>query len=80
MRVLVAEDDPGLRDVIALGLREAGYQVDTVDRGDDAIDQFIQVDKLHYELQKQRWFVDAVEAYGVAVHRLSDELDHAHVR
>ena len=40
MRVLVAEDDPGLREVIALGLREAGYQVDTVDRGDDAIDQF----------------------------------------
>ena len=40
MRVLVAEDDPGLRDVIARGLREAGYQVDTVDRGDDAIDQF----------------------------------------
>jgi two-component system copper resistance phosphate regulon response regulator CusR len=40
MRVLVAEDDPGLRDVIALGLREAGYQVDAVERGDDAIDQF----------------------------------------
>jgi DNA-binding response OmpR family regulator len=39
MRVLVAEDDPGLRDVIALGLRDAGYQVDAVDRGDDAIDQ-----------------------------------------
>ena len=40
MRVLVAEDDPGLREVISLGLRDAGYQVDTVDRGDDAIDQF----------------------------------------
>jgi DNA-binding response OmpR family regulator len=40
MRVLVAEDDPGLRDVITLGLRDAGYHVDAVDRGDDAIDQF----------------------------------------
>ena len=39
MRVLVAEDDPGLRDVIVLGLRDSGYHVDAVDRGDDAIDQ-----------------------------------------
>src|SRR5438045_5037365 len=39
MRILVAEDDPGLQSIIALGLREAGDQVDVVDRGDDAIDQ-----------------------------------------
>ena len=39
MRVLVAEDDPGLRDVIVLGLLDSGYQVDAVERGDDAIDQ-----------------------------------------
>ena len=39
MRVLVAEDDPGLRDVIVLGLNDAGYHVDAVERGDDAIDQ-----------------------------------------
>ena len=39
MRILVAEDDPGLRDLVALGLRESGYHVDTVERGDDAIDQ-----------------------------------------
>ena len=32
MRILVAEDDPGLQDVIALGLRESGYHVDTVER------------------------------------------------
>jgi DNA-binding response OmpR family regulator len=38
MRVLVAEDDPGLQDVIVIGLSEAGYHVDAVDRGDDAID------------------------------------------
>ncbi len=39
MRILVAEDEPSLRDVIVLGLVDAGYQVDAVDRGDDAIDQ-----------------------------------------
>jgi DNA-binding response OmpR family regulator len=39
VRVLVAEDDPGLREVIVLGLQDNGYQVDSVDRGDDAIDQ-----------------------------------------
>lgn len=38
MRVLVAEDDDGLRDVLVLGLSEAGYQVDAVERGDEAID------------------------------------------
>jgi two-component system copper resistance phosphate regulon response regulator CusR len=39
MRILIAEDEPGLRDVIVLGLVDAGYQVDAVARGDDAIDQ-----------------------------------------
>src|SRR4029079_1900215 len=34
-----AEDDAGLREVIVLGLQERGYQVDAVERGDDAIDQ-----------------------------------------
>src|SRR2546423_14552455 len=39
MRILVAEDDLGLREVLVLGLEDQGYQVDSVDRGDDAIDQ-----------------------------------------
>lgn len=39
MRLLVAEDDRGLRDIIVLGLTHAGYQVDAVGRGYDAIDQ-----------------------------------------
>jgi DNA-binding response OmpR family regulator len=39
VRVLVAEDDDGLREVLELGLAEAGYQVDAVERGDDAIDR-----------------------------------------
>ena len=33
MRVLVAEDEPGLRDVIVLGLEDAGYRVDAVGTG-----------------------------------------------
>ena len=32
MRLLVAEDDPGLRSVLERGLREHGYVVDAVDR------------------------------------------------
>jgi two-component system copper resistance phosphate regulon response regulator CusR len=36
--VLVAEDDEGLREVLVLGLSDAGYHVDAVERGDDAID------------------------------------------
>jgi two-component system copper resistance phosphate regulon response regulator CusR len=39
VRVLVAEDDEGLREVLVLGLSDAGYHVDAVERGDDAIAQ-----------------------------------------
>ncbi len=37
MRVLVAEDDPALRDVIARGLEEADYVVDAVSDGEEAL-------------------------------------------
>ncbi len=37
MRVLVAEDDRGLREVLSRGLRENGYVVDAVADGRDAI-------------------------------------------
>ena len=37
MRVLVAEDDPGLRSVLERGLREHGYIVDAVVDGDEAL-------------------------------------------
>jgi len=37
MRVLVAEDDPGLRSVLERGLREHGYVVDAVADGDLAL-------------------------------------------
>ena len=39
MRVLIAEDDRGLREVLVQGLEEAGYFVDAVAAGDEAIDQ-----------------------------------------
>ena len=37
VRVLVAEDDPGLGQVIGRGLRENGYVVDVVPDGDAAL-------------------------------------------
>jgi DNA-binding response OmpR family regulator len=37
MRVLVAEDDPGLRSVLERGLREHGYVVDAVEDGNAAL-------------------------------------------
>jgi DNA-binding response OmpR family regulator len=37
VRLLVAEDDRGLRSVLARSLREQGYVVDAVDNGDDAL-------------------------------------------
>ncbi|MFZ0218239.1 MAG: response regulator transcription factor [Candidatus Dormiibacterota bacterium] len=39
MRILVAEDDPGLLAVLVEGLEDAGYQVDGVEDGDGAIQQ-----------------------------------------
>lgn len=38
MQILVAEDDAKLRDVLARGLRSAGYTVDVAGRGDEALD------------------------------------------
>ncbi len=62
MRVLVAEDDPGLREVIVLGLRDAGYHVDAVDRGDDAIDQFRWYD---YDVAVIDWRMPGAEGIDV---------------
>jgi DNA-binding response OmpR family regulator len=38
MHVLVAEDDAKLREVLARGLRSAGYTIDEAGRGDEALD------------------------------------------
>jgi DNA-binding response OmpR family regulator len=37
VRILVAEDDPGLRSILERGLRENGYAVDAVADGDQAL-------------------------------------------
>jgi DNA-binding response OmpR family regulator len=62
MRILVAEDEPGLRDVIVLGLVEAGYQVDAVDRGDEAIEQLKWYD---YDVAVLDWRMPGTEGIEV---------------
>src|SRR4051794_14237913 len=62
MRVLVAEDDEGLRDVLVLGLSDAGYHVDAVDRGDDAIDQLKWYD---YDVAVVDWRMPGAEGIDV---------------
>jgi DNA-binding response OmpR family regulator len=62
MRVLVAEDDAALREVIVMGLTEAGYHVDAVDRGDDAIDQFRWYD---YDVAILDWRMPGAEGIDV---------------
>jgi two-component system copper resistance phosphate regulon response regulator CusR len=39
VRILVAEDDASLREILVLGLEDNDFRVDAVERGDDAIDQ-----------------------------------------
>jgi two-component system copper resistance phosphate regulon response regulator CusR len=62
MRVLVAEDDPGLRDVLVLGLEDHGYQVDAAERGDDAIDLFKFYD---YDVAIVDWRMPGAEGIDV---------------
>ena len=44
MRILVAEDDRALRDVLQRGLREAGYVVDVASDGEQALANLTSVD------------------------------------
>ncbi len=62
MRVLVAEDDPALRDVLVLGLQDHGYQVDSAERGDDAIDLLKFYD---YDLAVVDWRMPGAEGVEV---------------
>ncbi len=64
MRVLVAEDDAGLREVLVLGLTDAGYHVDAVTRGDDAIDQLRWYE---YDVAVVDWRMPGREGIDVAV-------------
>jgi DNA-binding response OmpR family regulator len=62
MRVLVAEDDPGLREVLVIGLEDHGYKVDSAERGDDAIDMLKFYD---YDVAIVDWRMPGVEGIDV---------------
>jgi two-component system, OmpR family, response regulator len=63
VRILVAEDDHGLREVLVQGLEDAGYLVDSVDRGDDAIEQLKFYD---YDVAILDWRMPGVPGVEVA--------------
>jgi two-component system, OmpR family, copper resistance phosphate regulon response regulator CusR len=52
MRLLIAEDDPGLRSVLERGLRESGYVVDAVADGNQALEYLRTYD---YEVAVLDW-------------------------
>jgi DNA-binding response OmpR family regulator len=62
MRVLVAEDDPGLRSVLERGLRENGYVVDAVADGEWAL-RFLRT--YDYEVAVLDWRMPAVSGIDV---------------
>ena len=39
-RILLVEDDPSIREVTAIGLRDAGFEVETADDGRQGLDRF----------------------------------------
>jgi DNA-binding response OmpR family regulator len=62
MRVLVAEDDPGLRSVLERGLRESGYVVDAVPDGEEAL-SFLRA--YEYEVAVLDWRMPRVSGIEV---------------
>jgi DNA-binding response OmpR family regulator len=62
MRVLVAEDDEGLRSVLERGLRESGYAVDAAGDGELAL-QYL--DTYHYEVGILDWRMPKVNGLEV---------------
>ncbi len=62
MRVLVAEDDNGLRNVLARGLRENDYVVDAVADGEEAI-RFLR--SYEYELAVLDWRMPGISGLEV---------------
>src|SRR5271170_3257180 len=62
MRVLVAEDDEGLRSVLERGLRESGYAVDTACDGELALRY---LDTYEYEVAILDWRMPKVSGLEV---------------
>jgi DNA-binding response OmpR family regulator len=62
MRVLVAEDDEGLRSVLERGLRENGYAVDSARDGEQAL-RFLQT--YEYEVAILDWRMPAISGLEV---------------
>jgi two-component system OmpR family response regulator len=62
MRVLVAEDDEGLRAVLERGLRESGYAVDAVEDGELALRY---LDTYEYEVAIVDWRMPKVSGLEV---------------
>jgi two-component system, OmpR family, response regulator len=62
MRILVAEDDPGLRSVLERGLRQHGYTVDAVHNGRDAVAHLRAYD---YEAAVLDWRMPVLDGLGV---------------
>lgn len=62
MRVLVAEDDAGLRSVLERGLRESGYAVDAISDGEQALRY---LDTYEYEVAVVDWRMPKVSGLEV---------------
>ncbi len=62
MRVLVAEDDEGLRSVLERGLRESGYTVDATENGEQAL---LYLDTYEYEVAVLDWRMPKVSGLDV---------------
>lgn len=62
MQILVAEDDAQLQDVLARGLRSAGYTVDVAGRGDAALDLLLHNE---YEAAVVDWRMPGMDGIDV---------------
>ena len=63
MRILIAEDDAGLRDLLVQGMEESGFIVDGVGRGDDAI---AQLEAYSYDVAILDWKMPGATGVDVA--------------
>ncbi|MTV49097.1 response regulator [Heliobacillus mobilis] len=62
MKILLAEDDPRLGNLIGHMLKREGHEVDWVQRGDDAYDY---AKTIHYDLLILDWMMPAVDGVSL---------------